>query len=43
MICQGKIVAHGTPQELKEQTQTATLREAFHAIYDEVIEGGVSV
>ena len=41
MICQGKIVAHGTPQDLKEQTNTANLREAFHAIYDEAIEGGV--
>lgn len=40
MICQGKIVAHGTPQELKEQTQTNTLREAFRAIYDKAIEGG---
>ena len=34
MICDGKIVAQGTPVELKEQTQSATLREAFHAIYD---------
>lgn len=40
MICQGKIVAHGTPQDLKEQTKTSTLREAFHAIYDKTIEGG---
>lgn len=40
MICKGKIVAHGSPQELKQQTQSATLREAFHAIYNETIEGG---
>jgi len=43
MICKGKIVAHGTPAELKAQTQTDTLRKAFHAIYDEATEGGVTV
>ena len=40
MICQGKIVASGTPQELKEQNACNTLREAFHAIYDKEMEGG---
>lgn len=35
MICGGKIVAHGTPAQLMEQTKTSNLREAFHAIYDE--------
>lgn len=43
MICKGKIVAHGTPTELKTQTQTDTLRKAFHVIYDEATEGGVTV
>lgn len=43
MICQGKIVAHGTPEQLKEQTKTNTLREAFHVIYDKAIEGGIEV
>lgn len=40
MICKGRIVAEGTPKELKDQTQTNTLREAFHAIYDRAMEGG---
>lgn len=40
MICKGKIVAEGTPRELKDQTGTSSLREAFHAIYDKAIEGG---
>lgn len=35
MICQGHIVAEGTPTELMEQTKASSLREAFHSIYDE--------
>lgn len=38
MICNGKIVAHGSPKELMSQTQTDNLRSAFHAIYDKAIE-----
>lgn len=34
MICNGKIVAEGTPQALMEETGTGNLREAFHAVYD---------
>ena len=34
MICDGRIVAQGTPQQLKEQTGSMSLREAFHAIYN---------
>lgn len=34
MICDGRIVAQGTPQELKEQTGSMSLREAFHVIYN---------
>lgn len=41
MICQGKIVACGTPQELKNNSNCATLREAFHVIYDEATKGGI--
>ncbi len=33
MICDGRIVAQGTPQELLAQTGTGSLREAFHSIY----------
>lgn len=33
MICEGRIVAYGTPEELMAQTGTANLREAFHHIY----------
>lgn len=40
MICQGKIVAHGSPAQLKTQTATDSLRNAFHAIYDMTAEGG---
>lgn len=36
MICQGRIVAEGTPLEFMEQTKTENLREAFHSIFDEV-------
>lgn len=36
MICQGRIVAEGTPLDLMEQTKTENLREAFHSIFDEV-------
>ena len=38
MICDGRIVAQGTPRELIAQTGTESLREAFHSIY----EGGAS-
>ncbi len=34
MICDGRIVAQGTPWELLAQTGTESLREAFHHIYD---------
>ena len=34
MICDGRIVAQGTPQQLKEQTGSMSLREAFHVIYN---------
>ena len=34
MICDGRIVAQGTPRELIAQTGTESLREAFHRIYD---------
>lgn len=40
MICNGKIVAHGTPQALMEQTESENLRDAFHQIYDSVTESG---
>ena len=33
MICDGRIVAQGTPPELLAQTGTGSLREAFHCIY----------
>ena len=36
MIDKGKIIASGTPQELKDETQTSNLRDAFFAY----IEGG---
>ncbi len=38
MICQGKIVAEGTPAELMKKTSTASLREAFHSIFNDVEE-----
>ena len=42
MICQGRIVAEGTPEELMEKTGTHSLREAFHYIFNnlEDVEGG---
>ena len=42
MICQGRIVAEGTPEELMEKTGTDSLREAFHYIFNnlEDVEGG---
>ena len=40
MICQGRIVAQGSPAQLKAQTGTDSLRNAFHAIYDMTTEGG---
>ena len=36
MICQGRIVAEGTPKELMEQTGTNSLREAFLSIFDKI-------
>lgn len=36
MIYQGRVAAEGTPQELKEQTGTESLREAFHSIFDRI-------
>lgn len=44
MICQGRIVAEGTPAELMEKTSTGSLREAFHSIFSQVedIQGGQS-
>lgn len=36
MICQGRIVAEGTPAQLMERTGTGNLREAFHCIFDEL-------
>ncbi|MDO4321040.1 MAG: ABC transporter ATP-binding protein [Lachnospiraceae bacterium] len=35
MICSGRIVACGTPEDLMEQTGCSSLRDAFHAIYEE--------
>ena len=42
MICQGRIVAEGTPEELMKKTGTNSLREAFHYIFNnlEDVEGG---
>lgn len=42
MICQGRIVAEGTPAELMEKTKADSLREAFHSIFDEMegMQGG---
>ena len=42
MICQGRIVAEGTPQDLMMKTGTDSLREAFHYIFNnlESVEGG---
>ena len=42
MICQGRIVAEGTSEELMEKTGTDSLREAFHYIFNnlEDVEGG---
>lgn len=36
MINKGKIIASGTPQELREDTNTSNLRDTFFAY----IEGG---
>jgi sodium transport system ATP-binding protein len=36
MICDGKIVAGGTPGELRELAGGKSLREAFHKIYDNI-------
>lgn len=36
MICQGRIVAEGTPLSLMEETGSGSLREAFHDIFNEV-------
>lgn len=42
MICQGRIVAEGTPAELMERTGTGSLRDAFHNIFDQIedVQGG---
>lgn len=40
MICQGRIVAEGTPEQLMEQTGTDNLRGAFHSIFDESCHQG---
>lgn len=42
MICQGRIVAEGTPAELMKKTGTGSLREAFHSIFDQIesVQGG---
>lgn len=42
MICQGRIVAEGTPAELMEKMGTDSLREAFHSIFSETqnMQGG---
>jgi sodium transport system ATP-binding protein len=40
MICNGRIVASGTPSELMERTQSANIREAFHKIYDNAVKEG---
>lgn len=39
LICEGKIVAEGTPAGLMENTKTTNLREAFHAIFSQTMEG----
>lgn len=43
MICQGRIVAEGTPEELMEKTGTDSLREAFHYTFNKLegVEGGL--
>lgn len=33
MICHGRVAAHGSPEELMQQTGSRSLREAFHRIY----------
>ncbi len=33
MLCDGKIIAEGSPAQLMEQTGTESLREAFHVLY----------
>lgn len=43
MICEGRIVAHGTPGELMEQTDTENLRGAFHRIYDSTISENADI
>ena len=37
IIDQGKIVAIGTPEELKKQTQSASLEDAFLALTGSII------
>lgn len=37
MICDGKIVASGSPQELIRQTTTENLRGAFHSIMEKIV------
>ena len=42
MICEGRIVAEGTPGELMERTGTDSLRGAFHSIFNKAqdMQGG---
>lgn len=35
IICGGRIAASGTPQEIMRQTDTDSLRNAFHAVYEQ--------
>jgi sodium transport system ATP-binding protein len=43
MICDGKIVANGTVDEIKSSTDSKNLREAFHRIYDNTLKDGVAI
>lgn len=42
MICDGRIAAQGTPAELISLTGTDSLREAFHAVYENYLAGEIS-
>ena len=42
MIHHGQIVAQGTPQELKDETQTGNLRDTFFAYIEGRGEDAVS-
>lgn len=39
IICEGKIAANGSPQELMRQTGAKSLREAFHSVYETFEDG----